>query len=60
MTTPIGGLIIDSEAKAKKKASGYHESTAPCGCMVATSWFSENSRTTHIERCTEHTKRIDA
>lgn len=52
--TPVGGLILDSEQRAAKKASGFHVSEAECGCRVTTSFFSEVSRTNKIERCTEH------
>lgn len=52
---PVGGLIIDAEAKAKKKTSQAHTSTAPCGCQVTVGWFTKSSRLTQIERCHEHT-----
>ena len=52
--SPIGTLILDSEVRAKKKATKAHTSTAACGCQVTTSWFTEASRTNKIERCTEH------
>jgi hypothetical protein len=53
--SPIGGLILDAERKAKKKAGG-HASSAPCGCEVTVRWFSANSRSTSFDRCPEHPK----
>lgn len=52
--TPIGTLILDSEARSKKKATKAHTSTSSCGCQVSVSWFSEDSRSMKIERCSDH------
>lgn len=54
MVAPVGLLILDAEQRAKKKASSVHTSTAPCGCTVTVSWFSEHSRSNDIDRCPEH------
>lgn len=54
--SPIGSLILDSEDRARKKASQTHTSTAKdCGCQVTTSWFGPGGRSTKIEACSEHT-----
>lgn len=54
MASPVGSLILDAEARAKKKASRSHTSIGACGCEVTVTWFSENSRANKIEPCAEH------
>lgn len=51
---PVGLLILDAEVRSQKKSTKIHTSTAPCGCRVTVSWFSEASRSIKTERCTEH------
>lgn len=56
--SPIGSLILDSEERARKKASQSHTSTAKdCGCRVTTSWFGQGGRSVKIERCYDHPAR---
>lgn len=54
--SPIGGLYLDAQSKAKMKANG-HESTAPCGCAVTVTFFSDDSHRTDFSRCIEHPKK---
>lgn len=57
MSDHIGTLILDAEAKAKKKAGRVHTSEAECHCQVTVSWLpGDHSRMVKIERCPEHPK----
>jgi Flp pilus assembly pilin Flp len=55
-TSPIGGLMIEAEGKAKKLARGLGTASAEadCKCQVTVSWFSANSRTVKFEACAKH------
>lgn len=54
MVDSIGTMIVQAEEIAKKKASKEHTVVASCGCQVRVHWFSANSRSYGIDRCSEH------
>lgn len=54
MVDSIGTMMVKAEEIAKKKASKEHTVVASCGCQVRVHWFSANSRSYGIDRCSEH------
>lgn len=51
---PVGALMVDTEQRAKKKTSGTHTGSLPCGCEVEVAWFSDTSRRVATKRCFLH------
>lgn len=55
--SPIGGLYLEAQRRAKQKASRQHTCEAPCECRVSVSWFTEDSHSVRFEPCHEHADR---
>jgi hypothetical protein len=52
--SPIGRLIVATSETAKTMKNKTHTKTAPCGCRVTVSWFSEGGSSNKIEPCSAH------
>jgi hypothetical protein len=52
--SPVGRLLVEAQAKALKKATRVHTSTADCGCRATVSFFTDRSCSNKIEPCSDH------